>query len=55
VLLGHTPRALQDWRMRGSGPRYVKISARSVRYRRQDLELWAEERIRTSTSDDGRP
>ena len=51
--LGFTPRFLQNRRHCGDGPRYVRISARAVRYRPEDLEAWAAERVRTSTSDDG--
>jgi predicted DNA-binding transcriptional regulator AlpA len=47
---GYSVRALQNWRLRGGGPRFVKVSARSVRYRRRDLIAWAEQRIRESTS-----
>lgn len=48
-----TPRALQAWRYKGFGPRFVKISARAVRYRQEDLECWVESRLRLSTSDPG--
>jgi predicted DNA-binding transcriptional regulator AlpA len=54
-LLGYSPRALENWRYRGGGPRFVRVSAKSVRYRRADLDTWIEERLRVSTSDDGRP
>lgn len=54
-LLGFTTRALADWRRRGCGPRYVRVSARAIRYRRRDLTEWAEALLRTSTSDDGSP
>lgn len=49
-----TRRAVQQWRFTGNGPRYVRISARCVRYRRRDINEWAEERLRTSTSDPGK-
>jgi hypothetical protein len=39
--------------LRGGGPPYVKVSSRSVRYRRGDFRDWAQERRRTSTSDTG--
>lgn len=52
-LLGFTCRFLQERRFRGGGPRYVKVSARAVRYRPEDLAAWAAERLRTSTSDPG--
>ena len=51
--LGFTTRFLQNRRHRGDGPRYVRISARAIRYRPQDLSAWAEVRLRTSTSDPG--
>jgi predicted DNA-binding transcriptional regulator AlpA len=50
AMLGMTPRTLQEWRRVGSGPPYVRISSRCVRYRVADLESWAAERVRTSTS-----
>ena len=50
-FLGYSVRALQNWRVRGGGPSYVKVSARSVRYRRRELISWSESRRQTSTSD----
>lgn len=50
-FLGYSARALQNWRVRGGGPRFVKVSSRSIRYRRRDLIAWAEGRLRTNTSD----
>ncbi|HEY1749593.1 MAG TPA: helix-turn-helix domain-containing protein [Xanthobacteraceae bacterium] len=52
-FIGYSRRALQNWRLRGGGPRYVRVSARSIRYRRRDLIEWAECRLRSSTSDNG--
>jgi excisionase family DNA binding protein len=52
-LLGFSVRTLQAWRVRGGGPRFVKVSARCVRYQREDLEEWVRERVRRSTSDSG--
>ena len=49
--IGHSVRALQNWRVRGGGPRFVKISGRSIRYRRCDLNEWIEHRLVRSTSD----
>jgi hypothetical protein len=46
-----TPRTLQEWRRRGGGPQYVRVSSRCIRYRPEDLAAWAAERLRTSTSD----
>ena len=51
--LGFTARFLQNRRVRGDGPQFVRVSARAVRYRPADLEDWAADRLRTSTSDTG--
>jgi predicted DNA-binding transcriptional regulator AlpA len=53
MYLGFSPRSLQNWRVRGEGPRFIKVSARSVRYRMPDLLAWIEKRTRQSTSDWG--
>ncbi|WP_425410756.1 helix-turn-helix transcriptional regulator [Hyphococcus sp.] len=50
-FLGYTIRALQNWRLRGGGPQYVKISARSIRYRRRDLLAWVESKLQNNTSE----
>lgn len=52
-LIGFTPRFLQERRFRGGGPPHIKVSARAIRYRPQDLADWAAERVRTSTADPG--
>jgi hypothetical protein len=54
-FLGYTVRALQNWRLRGGGPRFVKVSSRSIRYRRRDILLWVEVRLRSNTTDSGTP
>ncbi len=51
AFLGYTVRALQNWRIRGGGPKFVKVSARSVRYRFRDLLEWSESLIVSSTSE----
>lgn len=50
-LIGVSERTLECWRWRGDGPPYVKISRRAVRYRRKDIQEWAESRLQRSTSD----
>ena len=52
-LIGFTPCFLQERRFRGGGPPFVKVSARAIRYRPEDLAAWAADRLRTSTSDPG--
>lgn len=50
-FIGYTTRALQNWRLRGGGPKFVKVSGRSVRYRRRDLIQWAESLLVASSSE----
>ena len=50
-FLNFTPRALQNWRITGQGPAFVKIGSRSVRYRLEALRDWIEARERQSTSE----
>ena len=50
ALLGLRPSCLENWRWRGSGPSFVRLSARAIRYRQPDLEAFVDERVRPSTS-----
>jgi predicted DNA-binding transcriptional regulator AlpA len=52
-FLGCSPRSLEAWRLRGGGPRYVKLGRRCVRYLLSDLSDWVGSHVRTSTSDLG--
>jgi hypothetical protein len=51
-LLGLAPKTLARYRCTGTGPVFCRFGNR-VRYRREDLEAWAETRRRASTVDDG--
>ena len=51
--LGLSPRNLEALRVRGGGPRYLKLGRR-VLYRPDDLANWEEKHARQSTSDRGR-
>ncbi len=51
IFIGYTIRALQGWRVKGGGPKFVRVSSRSIRYRRRDLIEWAEERLKRTTSE----
>lgn len=53
VHLGLSPRTLEKHRCYGTGPVYHKLGGRIV-YRREDLDAWAEQGLRRSTSDPGR-
>ena len=51
-FLNFTARALQTWRQKGDGPPFVRVSSRAIRYRQRDLNQWAEERLKSSTSEE---
>lgn len=53
AFLGLTNRTMQGLRQKGGGPKFIRLSSRTVRYRRVDLKAWVDARIRTSTSDLG--
>jgi predicted DNA-binding transcriptional regulator AlpA len=50
-FLNYSRRALQNWRVRGGGPQFVRVSSRSIRYRRRDLVDWIERLTVSSTSE----
>ncbi|MEM7172436.1 MAG: helix-turn-helix domain-containing protein [Pseudomonadota bacterium] len=52
-FLGYSPRALQNWRLRGGGPPFIRVSSRSIRYSRRDLKAWVDSKRARSTSDVG--
>ena len=41
-LLAMTTGALAQLRYLGTGPKFVRVSGRSIRYRPQDLDEWIE-------------
>ena len=53
AFLNLTRRGLQNFRLTGEGPRFVRISSRCIKYRKIDLISWQESKLRTSTSDQG--
>lgn len=50
-FLGVSVRAVQNWRSRGGGPSFVRISSRLVRYTRRDLIEWISQHRRRNTSE----
>ncbi len=50
--LTNKPNTIEGWRIKGVGPRYIKIG-RLVRYRLADVEEWLEAQARSSTSQAG--
>lgn len=49
-MLCYSVRALQNWRHRGGGPKFIKVSARSVRYTYGDVMDWINQRRVANTS-----
>lgn len=47
-ITGHSTKAFEAWRLRGEGPRFVKLG-RSVRYRGEDLLAWIAANLRSAT------
>lgn len=47
--LHQSVQALAQMRYRGTGPRYIKVSARKVLYRKADVDAWIESRSTTQT------
>ena len=45
VLLGVAQRTLQGWRRNRTGPQFVRLTSRSIRYRRRDLVAWINARF----------
>lgn len=41
-LLNVQSRTMESWRMRGIGPRFVRYTARAIRYRPADLHAFLE-------------
>jgi len=47
-----SPSTLAKYRVHGSGPQFLKLGKKVV-YEKADLDAWATERSRASTSDGG--
>ncbi len=48
--LNLTPHTLEKWRCSGGGPRFIRYSARCIRYRFDDLTAWLAQRMAANTS-----
>ena len=53
--MGITTGALAQMRYRGTGPKFVKIGKRTVRYRWEDVEAWIEANTLTQSDQDFEP
>ena len=49
--LNITVRNLENLRLTGNGPQFVRLSRRCVRYRLTDLDHWVAGRLKSSTSE----
>lgn len=45
-VLGLAEQTLAVWRMEGGGPTWVKMGAKAVRYRAEDVRKWIGRRVR---------
>jgi hypothetical protein len=50
-FLGVKPRCLEQYRIKGGGPVFVRLSSRCVRYRIRDLQTYIHERLQNSTAE----
>ncbi len=47
-------KTLEAMRLKGNGPQWVRVSARKIAYRPEDVRKWIEGRLYSSTSEYGR-
>jgi len=50
VLLSLNAKVLERWRGNGQGPAFVRLSSKTIRYRREDLDAFVGARVRASTA-----
>jgi hypothetical protein len=50
-LLQVTTKVLERWRGTGDGPRFVRLTRKTIRYRLGDVEGFIAARVRSSTAD----
>ncbi|HOE11970.1 MAG TPA: helix-turn-helix domain-containing protein [bacterium] len=48
-IIGVSPRTMELWRRRGTGPRFAQLTRRSIRYDPADLRDWLESSKRNPT------
>lgn len=54
VILGVKTNTLDGWRVRGCGPKFIKLGhsrGAAVRYKQADIEAWLASQTATSTTD----
>lgn len=50
VVLRVNHKRLERWRMTGDGPAYVRMTSKSIAYRRCDIDAFVNARLRASTA-----
>lgn len=50
-FLGVSPNALAKMRMTGNGPEFLRVNARTIRYRWEAVESWLNGQTHTTTDD----
>lgn len=50
IFLDTAPETVRSWRRTGSGPKFIYLTPRAVRYRCEDVQAWLAGNERTSTS-----
>ncbi|MGP5598979.1 helix-turn-helix transcriptional regulator [Glutamicibacter arilaitensis] len=46
---GMTTGALAQMRYKGSGPKFIKLGGRQIRYRESDIQAWLDQQTRDRT------
>jgi hypothetical protein len=49
-LLRVRAKVLERWRGTGEGPAFVRLSSKTIRYRREDIDAFVAGRVRASTA-----
>ncbi|WBL19199.1 helix-turn-helix transcriptional regulator [Citricoccus sp. NR2] len=53
--LGTTTANLSQWRYKGTGPKFIKLGHRAIRYRMEDVNAWIEANTLTQSDIDYKP
>jgi len=49
-----SPKTLEGYRLKGGGPKYLRLGHRTVRYCKEDLRAWAQEQGCSATCQERR-
>jgi len=51
-IMGRAVTTLQSMRSNGGGPKFIKVGHRTVRYKREDIMAWLEQRTFNNTTEE---